>query len=1619
MAARAELHISTTKDEGPRKSTERVDELGDHATKTSVRLRALASSANKASKSLLGLASSSAAAGAAMKGVSKQTDVLHRVVYKGTKELRAMGGMLQKTLTGGLKMATMSIGAMGLALVGIHALFIAGRFLVKSYHVALQGLAGVAAGATVAMGLLSAAMREQQAATYAYTGKNNKEFGSGLNQVRVNMRGLMTDTQLAGAGAEALNKVYAEIAKGKSGYMAGSKTLLKDLGDFASAGQPLEEGLLKAAKVVNAIQDPKTGIGGIQAAFKEMGPAAVEALKKAKAAGIDTKKEFMEAMKNGELSALGGVTGQMDAVNGTLMGKFKTYFALIKGQFADFGQQFLPQAKVALEKIYNIIRVTLAQTSGAIAGFEKTGGFTDMLVKGVQKASDFYVRLIRDYLPKSQGMFDRLGDWWDKFTEGWRQLKRELEPFIEGGKVFEKMFGNAWRPIWAEIRDSSREFNDLTIKNRANWEKIGGTIGETVAELLGVLRIFQRVINENLPFINNMIRGLKVIIEQFTRVFKFMEGLPGMGSQGAMALMLAMARGMKTARGTVVNDKVLAKQMNVQAGSVSISGTVKGAYQGFKLGSNPAVASATGGYGPLAGAAIGGASKGGWLGAKAQAAWEKSYPALRAASALTGGPDKVGGAAGALGLSSKTAAAATAATAAPASTSMSGLASSTTRATSAVAAFATSLTAATSGLRTGTGTPTPGGLILPPGVMPGTPATPSTPFYPTPTGAPIPFYPTPTGAPVPAPPPPGGKFGKLLSKGANARGNKFGMAKQFSAVSRFNGRMMAYSNQKQADKEARGGGKYKMDGMVGGFLLQRGLSKLADKTGDEDVKGGLGLASSMALFSPKLALGVAGGTMAYKSQNMALAAGGGAMAGAAIGKSFGPMGQAIGVAIGTMTGVIMAPINALRAKRKEAKAMVDAFFKDSIGNFMVKMSMVEGEARAKGQTETTIIRTMEDEQAKYKKLADIGRVGAERGGKKTGRLSLAEEIFRGAAVGGTTGAAVGLGAGIVFAAPTVGISLPVATAIGAAIGVTIGATIGLAKWGLNKVTDLFGASSEQKQDRKLKMQSLKDIYAAGGMSDSQFKNLTAKRKRRFARDEDMDDDKVNAYLEEFAEKTAALEEAMGIATETTDERVKVIEQITGKTSMQIISDAQRLGVNLADPFADFNEQLETLGSTVVKSSEQIKQAISTIMSNAIEGAFETAIKQQEAPLILDEAIKNFRQDYDQNPGEISAEQAKSILGTYSEQLTNAYGGDSVAAYFETQRQIGTKDAPGLAFNEFNANGQRNPLGTLGDEFFGGIGGQAATTALGDMESGVADIAMQNLGAILAQQGKSLGAGGLATAKSNFMNMSTEEQQAFFNKVNIGEEGAARLGSPQAFLDSLGITGALTNIDKTTAAFVMAETNAEKEEVLLMAQREITEGMAKFFGPNSENPEWWTKAALRDLFVQAGIIEEDGDTRTPRGRGIGDTTSSRLSQTLARHNAINSAISGKRTITSAFRTNNLGSLNSDHVTGRAFDLTGNQLGMYKTTVERQGGFAEYHGASADRHLHVVPGPGGPMGDTVSPYSSAPQPSMPITASPSGGGAITLNLNVNGIGIKEAVPLIKAELERSLYEYTNRQ
>jgi hypothetical protein len=99
------------------------------------------------------------------------------------------------------------------------------------------------------------------------------------------------------------------------------------------------------------------------------------------------------------------------------------------------------------------------------------------------------------------------------------------------------------------------------------------------------------------------------------------------------------------------------------------------------------------------------------------------------------------------------------------------------------------------------------------------------------------------------------------------------------------------------------------------------------------------------------------------------------------------------------------------------------------------------------------------------------------------------------------------------------------------------------------------------------------------------------------------------------------------------------------------------------------------------------------------------------------------------------------------------------------------------------------------------------------------------------------------------------------------------------------------------------------------------------------------------------------------------------------------LTGKRSITSAFRTNNLGSINSDHITGRAYDLVGQNLGQYATLVNNSGGFAEFHGRGGGRHLHVVPGET-PMGDMSMPAI------RPISTPSASSNVYNYSVNVNG-------------------------
>ena len=167
--------------------------------------------------------------------------------------------------------------------------------------------------------------------------------------------------------------------------------------------------------------------------------------------------------------------------------------------------------------------------------------------------------------------------------------------------------------------------------------------------------------------------------------------------------------------------------------------------------------------------------------------------------------------------------------------------------------------------------------------------------------------------------------------------------------------------------------------------------------------------------------------------------------------------------------------------------------------------------------------------------------------------------------------------------------------------------------------------------------------------------------------------------------------------------------------------------------------------------------------------------------------------------------------------------------------------------------------------------------------------------------------------------------------------------------------------------------------------EMTAAIKTGFGKASwweSSPDWWKKGlkGTTDKAATISLLPPEDDTSTPRGKSGDTSTSKRLRSTLGAHSRFNSKLTGKRTITSSLRFNNLGSPSSDHATGNAYDLTGQNLGQYAKMVNNSGGFAEFHGVNANRHLHVVPR----SGDTSTSRAGSGDGST--------GGAPNVTLNV---------------------------
>jgi hypothetical protein len=490
---------------------------------------------------------------------------------------------------------------------------------------------------------------------------------------------------------------------------------------------------------------------------------------------------------------------------------------------------------------------------------------------------------------------------------------------------------------------------------------------------------------------------------------------------------------------------------------------------------------------------------------------------------------------------------------------------------------------------------------------------------------------------------------------------------------------------------------------------------------------------------------------------------------------------------------------------------------------------------------------------------------------------------------------------------------------------------------------------------------------------------------------------MGTYISAMEKQGEALTESAKIKFPEFDRKAKALSAATGTSTKEISDLALKMGVDLTDGTMKMSEAMEKLGLATNKTTEEIQANTRAVVAERAQKLFGDPLEKSKT----EQALNMSAEGLAQSGAGFSEDQYNQFMLDLTRQSSVLFKGDPIAAARFMQQQVGSMGAtqfgegavfgaPGMAerFQQFGA-------GTATADLF--------NTAVNTQATGVTDNLTQRL---LAGSEMSLDAGVAGDIRNMLVkgyqdpaNAATMKSvEAKLQELSLaggvkdsegrlltGEAGAVALEQAlSAILVPLMPEGGMP-FKPGEAAFGVS--NLEDANTAAADAANSMSNAAKEMGSSitellESQPNWWSNPPkwYNDNSKPAWI---GSDTTTPRANG--DSTSSRLGRTMSRHGFFDSQLAGSRTVTSAWRNNNLGSINSDHVTGNAYDLTGQNLGAYGTMVNSMGGFAEFHGSGGGRHLHVVPGQT-PVGDSMSPVASSGVAVM-------GGGSNSYSITIN--------------------------
>ena len=456
-------------------------------------------------------------------------------------------------------------------------------------------------------------------------------------------------------------------------------------------------------------------------------------------------------------------------------------------------------------------------------------------------------------------------------------------------------------------------------------------------------------------------------------------------------------------------------------------------------------------------------------------------------------------------------------------------------------------------------------------------------------------------------------------------------------------------------------------------------------------------------------------------------------------------------------------------------------------------------------------------------------------------------------------------------------------------------------------------------------------------------------------------------------------------------RLTDLSRATGRSEDEILSLAQSMEIDLSDPMINLQEVMAETGLAVGRFGDEFNATINSAFGQAIADAVITPLQILENEPAINAATQSVREAV--LGGTFGTQEGLQFLQAAATQANLVGMGDPLRALEYLVANLGVGGA------QFQTGAA---LGGLRGSIMGGETGAAFEQMISQTRGPIEQQILENIISDAAAGGFTVNTGQVsqqlaAMSLDQLLVAATGARTAGFLSAQMGTDYLGRSDEEllRAGLSQLGIQADTDKLISENQQFLV-----DLEDAILTPMEEFTaavtvmkDAIISALGSEGSSSGGFREGQTRDSTTtnqQVDPYGPGGPMDSHRGSRKGDTRSPRRSlvDTMMAHRRFNSMVAGSRSVTSSLRGYNIGSMGSDHAAGRAYDLVGQNLGLYASMVNNSGGLAQFHGAGGSRHLHVVPG-SAPMGDTATPYMGGAT-MMPAVQ----GGSTNINVQVYG-------------------------